>query len=112
MTISVFGFRSGGFDDERLQAAVRQNNRSFLSQGRTRTMRGFSVDAQGAAVLEERFGEGFLSFVLLDDVSVVACRSLGIDIGSYLGAIDVNEIQGSAKQLFVLDYLSEEVGVP
>jgi hypothetical protein len=107
MTISVFGFRSGRFDSGRLQTTIHQNNRSFPSQARTRTLRGYSVDARGFSLLEERFGEGFENFVLLDEVTIAACRSLGFDIGSYLGAIGIEELQNSARQLFILDYLSQ-----
>jgi hypothetical protein len=72
-----------------------------------RMMRGYGVGTQGFFLLEERFGQGFENFVLLDDIAIEACTKLIIPTGERLGTIELDEMGGLAIQLFARAYYAE-----
>lgn len=71
-------------------------------------MRGFAVEAEGFDFLEKRFNVAgrFENLVLLDDVAIEACRALGVEVGTPLGAIELSEMGGLAIKMFAWAYFS------
>lgn len=104
MVYFVHGFRSGVFDNARLGIAALKRKSSIFPNGECRTMEAYGVDPSGFALLESKFGNGFESFVLLNDVAVDACRILGFDAGTQLGSIEIDGLGNSPSRLFKTEF--------
>jgi hypothetical protein len=105
MTYSVFGFRSGTLDTVRLHVDSLKRKAELMPLPlHERMMRGCGVDASGFDLLERRFGQGFVNFVLLDDVAIEACQEFKIPLGERVGAIELTEMGGLAIKMFAWAY--------
>jgi hypothetical protein len=104
MAYFVHGIRSGIFDNARLGIAALERKASIFPNGVCRTMEAYAVDSDGFSLLEERFGKGFTTFVLLNEAAIDACGTLGFDAGTQLGSIDIGELHGSAIRLFKTEF--------
>jgi len=74
-------------------------------------MRAYTVEADGFDFLERRFNvaETFENFILLDDVTIEACKELEIPLGPSLGIIDLAVMGGLANKFFAWAYYSNRV---
>lgn len=115
MTYTVFGFRAGTLDTVRLQIESFKAKASLVPFGwQERMMRGYTVEAEGFDFLEKRFrvtGQ-FQNFVLLDAVAIEACTTLGINTGTPLGSVELDEMGGLANKLFAWAYYSPKKEEP
>jgi hypothetical protein len=109
MAYTVFGFRAGTLDTVRLHVESLKAKASLAPfRWQERMMRGFAVEAEGFDFLEKRFNVAgrFENLVLLDDVAIEACRALGVEVGTPLGAIELSEMGGLAIKMFAWAYFS------
>jgi len=105
MAYSVFAFRSGTLDTVRLHTDLLKRKAELMPLPlHERMMRGYGVDASGFDLLEQRFGAGFVNFVLLDEVAIEACQEFKIPLGERVGTIDLAEMSGLAIKMFSWAY--------
>jgi hypothetical protein len=104
MAYFVHGFRSGTFDNGRLGIAALRQKASKSPNGVRRIMEAYGVVSPGLFLLQERFGEEYQHFVVLDEVAVEACETLGFNSGTQLGPVDIDELRGSVNRLFKTDF--------
>ena len=108
MSYVVFGFRSGTLDTPKLHMETFKQKHALAPLPlQERMMRDYGVGASGLNYLERRFGEGFESFVLLDEVAVEACRHFNVPLGERVGTIELDEMGGLAIKLFTWAYWTE-----
>ena len=104
MTFTAFGFRVGSLDTATLSISALERKRTLYPKGRMRLMSGFGLDANGHELLEDRFGLGFESFVLLDEVAIEACHRLRITLGEEVGPIEMEDLGPSAFKFGPWEY--------
>jgi hypothetical protein len=100
MQYRVFGFRSGTFDNGRLEIALSKHNATIPAKSREEIMEGFGVGSSGFFYLEDKFGQEFENYVVLNDEAVKGCKTLGFTTGTYLGVVDIEEIRPILLPLF------------
>ena len=109
MVVSVFGFRSGIFDVSRMRLAALHRKPVFFPTGCKRDILGYSVTGEGDDFLNSLFNVNCQNFVLLNDIGIEACESLGFALGQRLGEIEAEELGGAAIKFGPYDYWDERV---
>ena len=109
MEFTVFGFSSGTLDTVNLSISAMKRKASVFPRGRKRIIEGYCLELSGHFLLEDRFGENFQNFALLNDVAVDACYGLGIRLGERLGPIEIQSLDGHLVKFGPWEYWEKEV---